>query len=47
MNPTYGKIWSLDNGLPTVITYYGLLKITKIVDEDGNDFKFKKLKVRL
>lgn len=47
MNPTCGKIWSLDDGLPTVITHYGVLKITKIVDEDGNDFKFKKLKIRL
>jgi len=46
-NPTVGKIWSLDDGLPTVITSYGLLKITKIVDEDGNDFKFKRLKIRL
>ena len=47
INPTVGKIWSLDNGLPTVITGYGLLKIMKIVDEDGNDFKFKRLKTRL
>ena len=47
INPTVGKIWSLDDGLPTVITGYGLLKITKIVDEEGNDFKFKRLKTRL
>ena len=47
INPTAGKVWSLDNGLPTVITGQGLLKITKIVDENGNDFKFKKLKTRL
>jgi len=47
MNPTVGKIWLLDNGLPTVITGSGLLKIIKIVDEDGNDYKFKRLKTRL
>jgi len=47
MNPTHGKILSLDNGSPTVITGDGLLKITKIIDENGNDFKFKKLKTRL
>ena len=47
INPTVGKIWSLNDGLPTVITGYGLLKITKIVDEEENDFKFKRLKTRL
>jgi len=47
INPTVGKIWSLNDGLPTVITGSGLLKITKIVDEDGNDYKFKRLKTRL
>ena len=47
MNPTHGKILSLYNGSPTVITGDGLLKITKIIDENGNDFKFKKLKTRL
>jgi len=47
LNQTVGKIWSLDDGLPTVITGNGLLKIVKVIDDDGNDFKFKRLKTRL
>lgn len=38
-----GKFWSLQDGFPTIICGSGLLKIMKL----DNDFKFKKLKVRL
>jgi len=42
-----GKFWSLQDGLPTVVCWNGLLKLTKMIDSLGNEFRFKKLKTRL
>jgi len=47
MNNMCGKFWSLEEGKPTIITGRGLLKLTNIIDKDGNEYKFKRLKTRL
>jgi methionyl-tRNA formyltransferase len=42
-----GKIWSLLDDQPTVICGTGLLKLTKVVNDENIEYKFKKLKERL
>ncbi len=42
-----GKIWRLDNGRPVVICGSGMLRIDKSHREDGSDFLFQRLRVRL
>lgn len=42
-----GKIWKIDNGMPLIVCGEGILKLTDITDENGNDFIFNKLRIRL
>lgn len=42
-----GKFWTISEGLPVVVCGTGLLKLNKLVVCDGEDFKFKKLKIKL
>jgi methionyl-tRNA formyltransferase len=42
-----GKFWSIENGSPTIVCGTGLLKLTKMIDTRGDEFKFKRLKIRL
>ena len=42
----YGKIWSIANGLPTVICGTGMLKILEAKDENGSPVLFKKVRMR-
>jgi len=42
----YGKVFKFEDGQPIVICGQGLLKITKMLDEQGDEFKLKKLRTR-
>ena len=42
-----GKIWSLCDGVPTVVCGRGLLRVEKALDEEGNTFQFQRLRERL
>lgn len=42
-----GKIWNLENGRATIICGEGMLKINNCCHEDGPEFVFQRLRVRL
>jgi methionyl-tRNA formyltransferase len=42
-----GKIWNLENGRPTIICGDGMLKINNCCHEDGSEFLFRHLRLRL
>ena len=42
-----GKIWRLDNGRPTVVCGYGMLRIDSCLGENGSEFLFQRLRSRL
>jgi methionyl-tRNA formyltransferase len=42
-----GKIWNLENGRPTIICGDGMLKINSCYREDGSEFLFRHLRLRL
>lgn len=44
---TPGKIWSLQDGVPSVVCGEGMLKILNAVDEEGKKYKFMKLRNRI
>ncbi len=47
VNRTPGKVFQIENGLPTVVCAKGLLQIQTMIDEDGNSaLPFKKLRTR-
>lgn len=42
-----GKIWRLDKNNPVIVCGDGLLKLEKVVDENGNEIKFTKIRSRM
>ena len=42
-----GKFLRLDNNRPVVICGHGLLRLDRVLAEDGSEFRFEKLRVRL
>jgi methionyl-tRNA formyltransferase len=42
-----GKIWNLENGRPTIVCGDGMLKINNCCHEDGSEFLFRRLRMRL
>jgi len=46
INRTPGKVIKLINGAPVIVCAVGLIHITCITDEDGNEYKIKNLRTR-
>jgi methionyl-tRNA formyltransferase len=42
-----GKLWSLSDGAPTVVCGIGTVILTDVRDNDGNPFRFERLRARL
>ncbi len=42
-----GKVWKLEDCGATIVCGKGLVKVSKAVDEEGNIYVFKKLRIRL
>lgn len=42
----YGKVWSLNDGMPVVVCGSGMLRIEEAVDEQGNIYQFTRIRTR-